>query len=63
VWRAGRNPVIVLVVRSDARRDPALRRYLAYKAETEGVGALIRFSESDGMALFAPCFDADKRGE
>jgi hypothetical protein len=41
----------------DAHRDPALRDYLKDKAEKEGIGALIRFSESEGMGLLAPCFD------
>jgi hypothetical protein len=59
-------PVIVIWCNPkypNAHRDPALRRYLAHKAETEHLGALIRFSESDGMALLAPCFDASGGGE
>jgi hypothetical protein len=38
----------------DAHRDPALRRYLARRAEKDNMLAIIRWSEEDGMVLFAP---------
>ena len=38
----------------DAHRDPALRRYLARRAKADGMPAIIRWSEQDGMVLFAP---------
>lgn len=59
-------PVVVVWVDPrypDAHRDPALRRYLARRAEREGMPALIRFNERDGLALFAPVFDSEKKGE
>jgi hypothetical protein len=42
----------------DAHRDPALRAYLARRAE-EGVAALIRYSATDAFTLFAPRFFDD----
>lgn len=47
----------------DAHRDEALRRYLQRRAEKDNMPAIIRWNERDGMALFAPIFDAEKRGE
>jgi hypothetical protein len=41
----------------DAHRDPALRRYLQRRAEQDDMAAIIRYSDTDGFALFAPHFD------
>ncbi len=46
----------------DAHRDPALRKYLERRAR-EGFAALVRYSASEGFALFAPIFDADRSGQ
>lgn len=59
------NVVVVWVdpKHPDAHRDPALRRYLARRAERDHMAALIRFNEREGLALFAPSFDSEKKGE
>jgi len=66
----GGDPVVLLVVQvwvdpafPDAHRDPALRRYLERRAEQDDMAALVRYSSTRGMTLFAPIFDAQKRGE
>ena len=40
----------------EARRDPALRRWMVRRAE-EGKAALIRFNERNATVIFAPPFD------
>jgi hypothetical protein len=39
-----------------AHRDPALRRWIERRAE-QGIAALIRFNNRDGLVVFAPPFD------
>jgi hypothetical protein len=54
-------PVVQIWVDPDfpeAHRDPALRAYVERRA-AEGVAALIRFSEREGFALFAPALADD----
>ena len=43
----------------DAHRDPALRRYLERRAERDHMAALVRFSVTENMAIFAPCLSTD----
>ncbi len=40
--------------RPEAHRDPALRRYLSGVAVRFGIPALVRWSSSEGLSLFAP---------
>jgi hypothetical protein len=41
-------------------RDPALRAYLARRAE-QGIAALIRFNERDAFVLLAPALSSDRQ--
>jgi hypothetical protein len=66
----GGEPIRMLVVQvwvdpayPDAHKDPALRRYLERRAEEQDMAALIRFSDKDGMVLFAPALDSQKGGK
>jgi hypothetical protein len=43
----------------DAHRDLALRRYLGGRAKREHMAALVRFSMTESMAIFAPCLSTD----
>jgi hypothetical protein len=43
----------------DAHRDPALRRYLDRRAQKDHTAALIRFSVTENMLIFAPCLSTD----
>lgn len=43
----------------DAHRDPALREYLAGRAERLNQAALVRFDETQALALFAPAFTSN----
>jgi hypothetical protein len=40
----------------DAHRDPALRRWLERRAQ-DGIAAIVRYSATDALILFAPSFD------
>lgn len=48
--------------RPDSHRDPALRAYLAEKARKHGLGCIVRWSSSAGIALIAPCLLGDGKG-
>jgi len=43
----------------DAHRDPALRRYIAHVAETQGIVTIVRYDARRGFAIFAPCLSSD----
>ena len=44
----------------DAHRDPAFRAYLERQA-AHGIAALVRWSNTDGMAIFAPALSDDRQ--
>ena len=44
----------------DAHREPAFRAYLERQAE-QGIAALVRWSNTEGMAIFAPALSDDRQ--
>jgi tRNA isopentenyl-2-thiomethyl-A-37 hydroxylase MiaE len=44
----------------EAHRDPALRAYIERRSH-EGVAALIRWDNTEGMVIFAPAMSGDRR--